>query len=781
MDRTRKLGCSAVWARRARVLAAFCLVALLTAVPAAALDPHVRVTQYHTLSFQNEQGLPQNSVQAILQSHDRYLWLGTQAGLVRFDGVRFVVFDRLSEPEFTRENVRALAEDRDGTLWIATDDGLLSLKEGVFRKLNDPRLPSQLVLSLLMASDGTLWIGTEAGVCRFKDGRLLEPLILPGTKDVKAVRITETRDRSIWLSTGVGLLHVAGARLDRHGIQQGLPDVVYDVREDREGTIWVGTDRGLARLRGDRLERVPLPVDDSVHAIFEDAEGTLWLGFERRGIARLHDGKAELLRHGRGAGRQLRDGLPRGQAGERLGGALRRRAHVPPADPVLGLRRPRRACRPTTSRPILQSASGDMWLGTNSAGPRAALRRSGHDVHDEGWPARRRDHGAGGGAGGRLWVGTPRGLCQIVRGRVTNIPDPGRVLQSGVRSPARAPTARCGSAPTRASAPFAVGTWPVSLRAGDAVSPSHPGDADRQLGRALARRESRPDAREGRSGEDVHHRRRPGGQLRPLPLRGPGRACCGWGRSAAGSSRVKDGIKSVTAREGLFDNAAFAILEDDFGYLWMSSNRGIFKVLKADVNAFAAGTEAGRAIDGLRCVRRPARHRGQRRIAAGRVEDEGRPPVVCGHPGRRHRGHPARRRGRAGRAASSGCSTAARRFSWTNDIVLPPGTGRPDVRVHRTRLPRASGHPVPLPPRPVQPGLGGARRAPHRVLYERAAGDLRVPRVRAQQGRIVERVGRDAVVPHSAALLPGHLVLRAVRRWRCCWPARRSTACASAA
>src|SRR5512133_3968762 len=91
---------------RAGMVAAACLIVLL-ASPASALDPRVRLTQYHSLSFQIEQGLPQNSVQAIVQTRDGYLWLGTQAGLVRFDGVRLAVFGRSTVPDFIRENIRA--------------------------------------------------------------------------------------------------------------------------------------------------------------------------------------------------------------------------------------------------------------------------------------------------------------------------------------------------------------------------------------------------------------------------------------------------------------------------------------------------------------------------------------------------------------------------------------------------------------------------------------------------------------------------------------------------
>src|SRR5262245_33534988 len=97
-----------------------------------AQDRPKAITQYGHAMWQIEQGLPQNSVQAILQTRDGYLWLGTQEGIARFDGVRFAVFDKRNTPEFKHNNVHSLLESRDGSLWIGTNGGLLRLKEGKF-------------------------------------------------------------------------------------------------------------------------------------------------------------------------------------------------------------------------------------------------------------------------------------------------------------------------------------------------------------------------------------------------------------------------------------------------------------------------------------------------------------------------------------------------------------------------------------------------------------------------------------------------------------------------
>src|SRR5207248_5690469 len=96
------------------------------------------LTQYILAAWQTEQGLPQNSVYAIAQTRDGYLWLGTEEGLVRFDGARFVTFDKRNTPAIRANWIRALLEGRDGTLWIATIGGGLVRSEEHTSELQSP-------------------------------------------------------------------------------------------------------------------------------------------------------------------------------------------------------------------------------------------------------------------------------------------------------------------------------------------------------------------------------------------------------------------------------------------------------------------------------------------------------------------------------------------------------------------------------------------------------------------------------------------------------------------
>src|SRR6185295_2656385 len=99
------------------------LLLLALAGNSKALDPLKRISQYGHDWWEIEQGLPQSTVHAIAQTRDGYLWVGTQEGLARFDGLRFTVFDKRNTPEISHDFIRALLEGRDGSLWIGTMGG----------------------------------------------------------------------------------------------------------------------------------------------------------------------------------------------------------------------------------------------------------------------------------------------------------------------------------------------------------------------------------------------------------------------------------------------------------------------------------------------------------------------------------------------------------------------------------------------------------------------------------------------------------------------------------
>src|SRR5262245_32828117 len=152
------------WLLRSTIL----LVVLVHVPPAYALDPARTLTQYVHRIWQVQQGLPQASIYAILQTHDRYLWLGTQTGLVTFDGVRFTAVDEMDGVSMANIWVTHLLED-EGTLWIGTSqDGLIALRNGkVTRYSRQNGLPSDTVQCLLADGRGNVWVCTPKGLAEF--------------------------------------------------------------------------------------------------------------------------------------------------------------------------------------------------------------------------------------------------------------------------------------------------------------------------------------------------------------------------------------------------------------------------------------------------------------------------------------------------------------------------------------------------------------------------------------------------------------------------------------
>src|SRR5581483_538070 len=124
----------------------------------AGFDPSKSITQYVHDVWSTDNGLPQNSVLAIAQTPDGYLWLGTEEGLSRFDGVRFVTFDKRNTPGFQNNEVDALLVDHAGNLWIGTHGGGVALfSHGVFKTFGKREgLSNDVVRALYQDAQGDL-------------------------------------------------------------------------------------------------------------------------------------------------------------------------------------------------------------------------------------------------------------------------------------------------------------------------------------------------------------------------------------------------------------------------------------------------------------------------------------------------------------------------------------------------------------------------------------------------------------------------------------------------
>ncbi|MEO1083915.1 MAG: two-component regulator propeller domain-containing protein, partial [Acidobacteriota bacterium] len=284
--------------------------ALASAGPSRALSPDLAISQLTLRTWQTDQGLPQNSVRDLAQTPDGYLWIATQAGLARFDGVRFKVWRRSSGADLPHDQISSLAVDRDGSLWIGTLGGLAVYRGGRLESVT-PRIEAApapdpgrwRIRSLAADDDGRLCVGTNGqGLLRMdSDGGWRHHGEPEGVPSLDFRAIEADGEGGCWGgSLGEGLMHVGPS--GRRSVE--LPTrFVWSLHRSRRG-LWIGTDSGVFRLDGDGVVREASFSGDlsrpRVGAILEDKDGNLWVGTQGGGLDRWNGERVESLHSPRG-------------------------------------------------------------------------------------------------------------------------------------------------------------------------------------------------------------------------------------------------------------------------------------------------------------------------------------------------------------------------------------------------------------------------------------------------------------------------------------------------
>jgi PAS domain S-box-containing protein len=572
-------------------LSLLALVAVLAGAgvqPAWSLDREREPTQYRRTTWSEEQGLPNNSVLALAQTTDGYLWVGTEEGLVRFDGVKFTQFTRANTPALAHSRVDAMTVAPDGTLLISTLTGLTGYRDGGFFKISDPRVHNRPA-RFVVGRDGTVWVITLAGLARLAGDRIeyVDALGTVHGSDVQHVafdaggatwiatarglvrmqgeraeaidtgalldRTTVTalypaRDGSLWMGTGRALSRYADGRWTTMLSRGTHGDLAVEaLHEDAHGPLWVATMSGLYRYRNEKFEPFDHDNEDhrGVRALLEDREDNLWVGRYGRGLERFTKGIAVPFGRAEGLDGGVRPILESRGGGFWIGltkGGIRRFEN--------GRFTPLAADRPlpdSAVRSLDEAADGTLWIGTDTAG--VLSYRDGRLQHYTTAQGLSHNHARGLAAArdGTVWAATLGGLDRIRNGKVHPVALP-QIDQAGVLSVYES---RDGA------------IW-IGTRTGlilrlvdDMVTPLPAADMG-------------------------------GTPIQSFLDDGEGNV---WvGSYGSGIGRFRNGVfHRYTTRDGLFNDVAFQIVDDRRGRLWITANAGIYVVRKADLDAFDAG------------------------------------------------------------------------------------------------------------------------------------------------------------------------------------------------
>ncbi|HKS06845.1 MAG TPA: ATP-binding protein [Gemmatimonadaceae bacterium] len=576
---------------------------LLAAISASASaqTPGFRADHWGT-----DDGLPSHTINDVKQSRDGYLWIATPGGLVRFDGFTFRTYTTLEFPELIEDRARALYAGVGDTLWFALErQGVFSLANGRFHRLVDN---SRGILALIQDGKGRLYGGDLA---LFKlDSATRERV---GTYSGVALTLARDEQGVVWVNGDrSGVLH----RVHDAGVERGpatvlrtmvtVPSrsevltvelrgdvfVVVDARGvvraslrtgegriprliDARGALWATRTDGIEAYapNSDRpIATFVLAPGVAVTSMIEDREGNIWIGTRQHGLWRVRRTAFRVVTKADGLIDDQVMTLSRGAGGEVFAAdAMLRVFRVSPewrAHP-LEFRAPRNAPSTKLAASALVDSRGTLWVGVGTRdAPRGALigRRTGMPdivIPDMRAPTRIIEDPN---EPGTIWAHDAVGALRL--------------------QPYASPVGRKYWGLGGTLRDIAIDRRGVAWLAGSAVGNGY--------ARLLAIEGNAVTMFTPDSGL-------PRNELRAVAI---DRDNVVWlGTYGAGIVRYKDGqFRTVAARDGLAEDIVSTILVDDNDNFWMSGNRGVHRVSRAELNAFLDGT--ARRVHGVAYDRR---------------------------------------------------------------------------------------------------------------------------------------------------------------------------------
>jgi signal transduction histidine kinase/ligand-binding sensor domain-containing protein len=318
-------------------------------------------------SWGMEKGLPQASVTAVVQTRDDYIWVGTDGGLARFDGMKFTTFRITNTPAMASHAVMELFEDHAGDLWVGTERGLVRQRAGVFEAIG---LGDRAIVALSEDSKGTLWIGTDTGLARHHGGQIDQVTASRAIPAALAQAVWADSSDRVWVGIGGwrGVAEVRDGRLEPVDTGGAIKDEVFAIAEEPRGTMWFGTAQGLVRFKDGVWTR--FGPDNGLNGqritdLYADPGGGLWVA--NAGLQKIVSADIEMIdvlaptsaRIFHGLCKDREGNLWAGTTGE---GLMRIRAS---AYQLIGLGARNTA---TGFRTVMQDAKGAVWLAQGTLG-----------------------------------------------------------------------------------------------------------------------------------------------------------------------------------------------------------------------------------------------------------------------------------------------------------------------------------------------------------------------------------------------------------------------------
>jgi ligand-binding sensor domain-containing protein/signal transduction histidine kinase len=557
-----------------------------------ALDPNRDLSQFSAQVWLTENGLPQNTVHSIAQAKDGYVWLATEEGLARFDGIRFTIFDKQNTPELKSNDVRVLLEDRRGALWIGTADGLVRLLDAKFTTFTTGNgLPSNVVDALCEDHDGSLWVATAAGMVRLSDGVFAPPAAQGQFPKDGVKALFEDREGALWIGSSDGLARYKDGSVAKYTTQDGLAgNSVVSINQDKDGRLWVGTTDGLNQLEGDRFvtytTRDGLP-NNRIISLAVNHEGGVWIG-TASGLGRFADKHFSSFRPGDGLANEIILSIFEDREGSLWIGA---------ESSGLSLLKDKKITTYTFKeglgsdlvKSIYEDRNGNIWIGTNGGG----LSR----LKDGKFTTYTTADGLSSNVvlalfddgDGNLWAGTPDGLNRFRDGKFKTFTSADGLAHDFVRSiyadhSGNLWIGTSGGLTRMRGDRFNVYTTAEGLPNDFIGTIYEDVQGNIWIGTLDGLSEFKDEkfttytTRDGLSSGVV------------ISLHEDADGALWIGTSGGGLNRLKQGkFTAYMTRNGLPDDVVYSILEDRQNSLWLGSNKGIFRVNKNELDDFANG------------------------------------------------------------------------------------------------------------------------------------------------------------------------------------------------